>query len=115
MRKERRCVPNLAGHFDGPIGVDEGLAAPLNEGARGHVRTEARGVCPGASVRLALREGFPGVAGGLFAGFQQFVSPESFTLLQSITILGMVILGGMGSIRGAILGAALVTLLWRRP
>jgi branched-chain amino acid transport system permease protein len=39
------------------------------------------------------------------------VSPESFTLLQSITILSMVILGGMGSIRGAIVGAMAVTLL----
>lgn len=60
---------------------------------------------------FATGAAFSGAMGAVFAAKQLFVSPESFTLLQSITILGMVILGGMGSIRGAILGAALVTLL----
>jgi branched-chain amino acid transport system permease protein len=54
---------------------------------------------------------FSGAMGAIFAAKQLFVSPESFTFLQSITILAMVLLGGMGSIRGAILGAAAVTLL----
>ena len=60
---------------------------------------------------FATGAAFSGIMGAIFAAKQLFVSPESFTLLQSITILAMVILGGMGSIRGAILGAALVTLL----
>ncbi|MDA0577825.1 MAG: branched-chain amino acid ABC transporter permease [Verrucomicrobia bacterium] len=60
---------------------------------------------------FATGAAFSGAMGAVFAAKQRFISPESFTLLQSITILGMVILGGMGSIRGAILGAALVTLL----
>lgn len=62
-------------------------------------------------MAFATGAAFSGVMGAIFAAKQLFVSPESFTLLQSITILSMVILGGMGSIRGAILGAALVTLL----
>lgn len=54
---------------------------------------------------------FSGVMGVIFAAQRTFVSPESFTLLASITILAMVILGGMGSIPGAILGAAALTIL----
>ncbi|MGQ9510929.1 MAG: branched-chain amino acid ABC transporter permease [Thermaceae bacterium] len=54
---------------------------------------------------------FSGAMGVVFAAQRTFVSPESFTLLASISILAMVILGGMGSIPGAILGAAAVTIL----
>lgn len=62
-------------------------------------------------LAFATGAAFSGVMGAIFSAKQLFVSPESFTLLQSITILAMVILGGMGSIQGAILGAAAVTLL----
>ncbi|KMN38208.1 MULTISPECIES: ABC transporter ATP-binding protein [Chromobacterium] len=51
-----------------------------------------------------------GVAGGLFASFQGFVSPESFSLLESIMILAMIVLGGMGHIPGVILGAVVLTI-----
>jgi branched-chain amino acid transport system permease protein len=51
-----------------------------------------------------------GVAGGLFASFQGFISPESFGLLESIMILAMVVLGGMGHIPGVILGAVVLTI-----
>jgi branched-chain amino acid transport system permease protein len=54
---------------------------------------------------------FGGVAGGLFAGFQGFVSPESFSLMESIMILCMVVLGGMGNIGGVILGGILLVVL----
>jgi branched-chain amino acid transport system permease protein len=54
---------------------------------------------------------FGGVAGGLFAGFQAFVSPESFSLMESVMLLCMVVLGGMGHIPGVILGGVLLTLL----
>jgi branched-chain amino acid transport system permease protein len=50
-----------------------------------------------------------GLAGGLFASMQGFVSPESFGLLESIMILAMVVLGGMGHIPGVILGAVLLS------
>ncbi|MCS6995625.1 MAG: ABC transporter ATP-binding protein [Casimicrobiaceae bacterium] len=52
-----------------------------------------------------------GVAGGLFAAMQGFVSPESFGLIESIMILAMVVLGGMGHIPGVILGAVLLASL----
>ena len=54
---------------------------------------------------------FGGLAGGLFAGFQGFISPESFNLMESIMILCMIVLGGMGNIPGVILGAVLLTVL----
>ena len=60
---------------------------------------------------FAMGASFGGVAGGLFAGFQQFVSPESFQLIDSIMILAMVVLGGMGHIPGVILGSLLLTFL----
>jgi branched-chain amino acid transport system permease protein len=52
-----------------------------------------------------------GLAGAVFAGKMQFVSPESFTFMESVLILCMVILGGLGSIAGVIVGAFLLVLL----
>ncbi len=54
---------------------------------------------------------FGGVAGAMFASFQGFVSPESFSLQESIMIVAMVVLGGMGHLPGVILGAVLLAAL----
>jgi branched-chain amino acid transport system permease protein len=54
---------------------------------------------------------FAGVMGVVFSAKQVFINPESFTFLESIGVLAMVILGGMGSIPGAVLGATVVTVL----
>jgi branched-chain amino acid transport system permease protein len=62
-------------------------------------------------LAFAMGASFGGIAGGLFASFQGFVSPESFTLLDSIMVLCMVVLGGMGNVGGVVLGAALLTAL----
>jgi branched-chain amino acid transport system permease protein len=62
-------------------------------------------------LAFAMGASFGGVAGGLFAGFQEFVSPESFGLMESIMVLCMVVLGGMGHIPGVILGGLLLTVL----
>jgi branched-chain amino acid transport system permease protein len=51
------------------------------------------------------------VAGALFAHYRSFVTTEAFTLLLSIQYIAMVIVGGMGSIAGAVLGAGFITLL----
>jgi branched-chain amino acid transport system permease protein len=51
---------------------------------------------------------FGGVAGALFASFEGFVSPESFSLAESIAVLAMVVLGGIGHIPGVILGGLLL-------
>lgn len=62
-------------------------------------------------LAFAMGASFGGLSGGLFASFQGFVSPESFNLMESIMILSMIVLGGMGNIRGVILGAVLVTII----
>ena len=54
---------------------------------------------------------FGGVAGVLFASFQGFVSPESFSLMESVMIVAMVVLGGLGHLPGVILGAVLLSAL----
>ena len=61
-------------------------------------------------LAFAMGATFGGVAGGLFASFQGFVSPESFGLMESIMVLAMVVLGGMGNIPGVILGAVPLTI-----
>ncbi|MDQ6684046.1 MAG: branched-chain amino acid ABC transporter permease, partial [Pseudomonadota bacterium] len=54
---------------------------------------------------------FGGVAGVMFASFQGFISPESFSLQESIMIVAMVVLGGIGHIPGVIIGALLLAAL----
>jgi branched-chain amino acid transport system permease protein len=54
---------------------------------------------------------FGGVAGAMFAAFQGFVSPESFSLTESISVLAMVVLGGIGHIPGVVLGGVLLAAL----
>jgi branched-chain amino acid transport system permease protein len=60
---------------------------------------------------FAAGASFAGAMGVLFAASRTFVSPESFSFMQSIGVLSMVILGGLGSIPGVILGAAVVVIL----
>ncbi len=60
---------------------------------------------------FAVGASFAGIMGVLLAASRTFVSPESFSFMQSIGVLSMVILGGQGSIPGVILGAATVIIL----
>ncbi len=62
-------------------------------------------------LAFAMGATFGGVAGAMFSAFQQFVSPESFSLNESIVVLAMVVLGGIGHIPGVILGAVLLAAL----
>jgi branched-chain amino acid transport system permease protein len=74
---------------------------------------EAMGV-PTLRMKLlafSLAAFFGGVAGVLFAGKQLFVSPESFNFMESVMVLCMVVLGGMGSVPGVIAGALLLAVL----
>lgn len=57
---------------------------------------------------FAIGASFGGVSGAMFSAFQGFISPESFVLNESIVIVAMVVLGGMGHIPGVILGALLL-------
>ncbi|MCF8167623.1 MAG: ABC transporter ATP-binding protein, partial [Rhodoferax sp.] len=54
---------------------------------------------------------FGGVSGAMFASFQGFISPESFSLMESVMIVAMVVLGGVGHLPGVILGAVLLSAL----
>lgn len=60
---------------------------------------------------FAVGASFAGIMGVLLAASRTFISPESFSFMQSIGVLAMVILGGSGSIPGVILGAATITIL----
>jgi branched-chain amino acid transport system permease protein len=60
---------------------------------------------------FAAGASFAGIMGALYAANRTFVSPETFSFLQSIGVLTMVILGGLGSIPGVIFGAAVVVIL----
>jgi branched-chain amino acid transport system permease protein len=62
-------------------------------------------------MAFACGASFAGIMGVVFSAKQVFINPESFTFLESIGVLAMVILGGMGSIPGAVLGATVVTVL----
>jgi branched-chain amino acid transport system permease protein len=61
-------------------------------------------------LAFSLGATFGGVSGALFSSFQGFVSPESFSLMESIIVLAMVVLGGIGHIPGVILGAVLLSM-----
>jgi branched-chain amino acid transport system permease protein len=60
-------------------------------------------------LAFAMGASFGGVAGGIFAASQGFISPEGFVFVESIMVLSMVVLGGMGNIWGVILGAVLLS------
>jgi branched-chain amino acid transport system permease protein len=62
-------------------------------------------------LAFAVGASFAGAMGVIFASKQLFINPPTFDLTRSINILAMVILGGMGSIPGVMLGAVVVTLL----
>ena len=62
-------------------------------------------------LAFGMGASFGGVAGAMFGAFQGFVSPESFSLMESVMIVAMVVLGGIGHIPGVILGAVLLSAL----
>lgn len=60
------------------------------------------------TVAFALSAAFTGLAGALYGHQIRFLTPEQFTILQSIELLLMIVIGGLGSIHGAFFGAAFV-------
>ena len=60
-------------------------------------------------LAFAMGASFGGIAGGMFSAMQRFISPESFVLVESIMVLSMVVLGGMGNVFGVIVGALLLS------
>jgi branched-chain amino acid transport system permease protein len=62
-------------------------------------------------LAFAMGASFGGVAGGMFSAIQEFISPESFVLVESVMVVSMVVLGGMGNIWGVVLGALLLSFI----
>jgi branched-chain amino acid transport system permease protein len=62
-------------------------------------------------LAFVISSAFAGVAGALFGHFRQFLHTNDFQFIRSIEIIIMIVLGGMGSISGAILGAIVITIL----
>jgi branched-chain amino acid transport system permease protein len=62
-------------------------------------------------LAFGMGASFGGVAGSMFAALQGFVSPQSFELMESVMIVAMVVLGGIGHLPGVILGAVLLAAL----
>ncbi|MEN9905728.1 MAG: hypothetical protein RLZZ555_2293 [Pseudomonadota bacterium] len=62
-------------------------------------------------LAFGMGASFGGISGSMFAGFQGFISPESFSLMESVMIVAMVVLGGIGHLPGVILGAVLLAAL----
>jgi len=62
-------------------------------------------------LAFGIGASFGGVAGAMFSTLQGFVSPESFSLQESVIIVAMVVFGGLGHIPGVILGALVLTAL----
>ncbi|MCX7919755.1 MAG: branched-chain amino acid ABC transporter permease [bacterium] len=62
-------------------------------------------------LAFSLGATFAGLVGCVFASRQGFISPESFTFMESVIVVSMVVLGGLGSIPGAIVGAIILAIL----
>jgi branched-chain amino acid transport system permease protein len=62
-------------------------------------------------VAFVISSFFAGVAGGLYAHFNSLIEPNSFNFNRSVEAVIMVVIGGMGSISGAVIGGIIVTLL----
>ena len=77
------------------------------------IAAQASGINAAAlkTVAFVLSAFYTGVAGGLFAFAVGFLSPDAFDVFLSVDFLVMIILGGLGSVWGAVAGAAIVTVL----
>lgn len=63
------------------------------------------------TMSFGISSFYAGIGGALYAHYLQFVSVESVTILFSIQFLGMIIIGGLGSIMGSLMGTAFMVLL----
>jgi len=62
-------------------------------------------------IGFVVSAAFAGAAGGIFARWESFVTPESFTFWESVMLVAMVVIGGMGSVPGTLAGVAIVMLV----
>ncbi|MBZ0129568.1 MAG: branched-chain amino acid ABC transporter permease [Rhodobacteraceae bacterium] len=63
------------------------------------------------AIVLALSGALTGVAGALYAHRIQFITPDQFTIMASVELLVLVVVGGLGSLHGAVFGAVFIVML----
>ncbi len=63
------------------------------------------------TLAFAISAGYAGIAGAIIAQALRHLEPQAFTFLESITYFAMIVIGGLGTISGSIIGAVLLTLL----
>jgi branched-chain amino acid transport system permease protein len=91
--------------------VDSRFGEAIQAIREDEIAAEAMGV-PTTRLKVltfAISAAIAGVAGGFFAHYASFVSPASFTLVESILVLSLLVFGGMGSVEGSIVAAVLLT------
>jgi branched-chain amino acid transport system permease protein len=91
--------------------VDSGFGEAIQAIRDDEVAAEALGV-PTTRLKVVtftVSAGLAGVAGAFFAHYTTFISPGSFTLVESILVLSLLVFGGMGSVEGSIAGAVILT------
>jgi branched-chain amino acid transport system permease protein len=91
--------------------VDSGFGEAIQAIRDDEVAAEALGV-PTTRLKVitfSVSAALAGVAGAFFAHYATFVSPGSFTLVESILVLSLLVFGGMGSVEGSIAGAVILT------
>jgi branched-chain amino acid transport system permease protein len=97
--------------------LDQLLRSPIGQTLTAIREDEVSAASLGVSVKkwkifaFAVSSGVAGIAGGFYAGFVGTLVPDSFNVTESISMLAMVIVGGMGTLIGPVFGAILLTLL----
>ncbi|MDR2332345.1 MAG: branched-chain amino acid ABC transporter permease [Burkholderiaceae bacterium] len=108
------CLAVLCAVFLGLLNL---LRSAIGRSFMGVRDSEAAACSLGIHVRavkvaaFAISAGITGIAGALIAHHLQYLTPDGFTLLLSLELVLMVVIGGAGSLRGAILGAVLISML----
>lgn len=93
------------------------VSSPFGRMLRGIREDETAALAIGKDVKkykiivFVIGAFFAGIAGSLYAHYITFIDPSSFTVMESITILLMVVFGGMGSLSGSFVGAAVLVIL----
>lgn len=93
--------------------VRSGVGMCMSAVKSDEIATESIGIKPLKYKRLAfvISASFAGMAGALYASYITFISPTTFVYNTSVTILAMVVLGGLASVPGAVIGAAALTII----
>ncbi len=93
--------------------TNSGVGMAMQTVKADEIAAESIGIHPIKYKLLAfvISAGFAGIAGSFYASYISFISPDTFVYNDSCTILAMVVLGGLGSVPGSIVGATVLTLI----